>query len=226
MTFEIKQSTATTVLIGPFVDATDGATPETGLAGAMTVNLSKNGAAQAARNSSTAITHDAGGYYRVHLDATDTNTAGNLKLIVTNAATHLPVFENFRVRTANNYDSLVAGTDALQVDAVEISSSTTAANNLEANIGNLDAAVSGAATQAEVATEISDALNTDTISELGSIPGASPTFAQAIMLMYMALRNQATASTTQSTIKNNAGTTIGTATLSDSSGTFTKGKYS
>lgn len=226
MTFEIKQSTATTVLVGPFVDATDGVTPETGLAGTMTVNLSKNGAAQAARNSATAITHDAGGYYRVALDATDTNTAGNLKLIVTNAATHLPVFENFLVRTANNYDSLVAGTDALQVDAVEISSDSATADAVQTNIGNLDAAVSDTATPAEVATEIADALTVDTLTELTSIPGASPTIGQAVMLLYMALRNQATASTTQATIKNNAGTSIGTATLSDSSGTFTKGKYS
>lgn len=222
----LKQSTAATVLIGPFVDVSDGATPETGLAGTMTVKLSKAGVALAARNSSTAITHDADGYYRVPLDATDTNTVGNLRLTVTAAATHLPVFENYTVQAANVYDSLVGGTDKLQVDAVEISSSTTAADNVEANIANLDAAVSDAATQAEVATEISDALTVDTISELDSVPSSTPTITQAIMLLYMALRNQRTSSTTQATIKNNAGTTIGTSSITDSSGVFTKGKYS
>jgi hypothetical protein len=221
----LKQSTTLTLNIGPFVDSSDGATPETSLAGSMTVKLSKNGAALAARNSATAITHDADGYYRVELDGTDTGTVGQLRATVTASATHLPVFEDFTVLPANVYDSLISGTDALQVDAIEISSSTAAANSVEANIGNLDAAVSGTATQAEVATEISDALTSDTLAELSSIPGASPTLSQAVMLLYMALRNQATASTTQSTIKNNAGTSIGTASLTDSSGVFTKGKY-
>lgn len=222
----LKQSTALTLNVGPFVDATDGVTPETGLAGTMAVKLSKNGAALAARNSATAITHDADGYYRVHLDATDTGTLGLLRATITAAATHLPVFEDYLVLPANVYDSLVSGSDKLQVDAVEISGDSTTADAVETNIGNLDAAVSGTATPAEVATEIADALTVDTLTELSSIPGASPTFGQAVMLLYMALRNQATASTTQSTIKNNAGASIGTATLTDSSGTFTKGKYS
>ena len=61
----LKQSTTTTIHLGPFVDDTDGKTAETGLT--ITAYLSKAGAAAVARNSATAISHDREGYYRVCL---------------------------------------------------------------------------------------------------------------------------------------------------------------
>ena len=58
------------------------------------------------------------------------------------SSTHLPTWRDFMVIPANVYDALIAGTDNLFVDAVEISSSTTAANSVESNIGNLNATIS------------------------------------------------------------------------------------
>lgn len=139
MTAWIKQSTTTTVKMGPFLDATDGVTEETALTPG--VEVSKDGAAFAARNSATAVAHDAEGWYDVELDTTDTNTLGTLVVKAQDSATHLPVWHQFLVVPANVYDSLVAGSDALQVDATEISSSSVAADNVEANITNLDAAI-------------------------------------------------------------------------------------
>ena len=121
----LKQSTTITVSLGPFVSATDGKTPVTDLytggANAMTVYLSKNGGTAAARNSATSIAYDRDGYYRVELNTTDTGTAGLLELFA-NATGALPVWRHLVILTANNYDALIAGSDALQVHANEITS--------------------------------------------------------------------------------------------------------
>jgi hypothetical protein len=55
----LKQSTAVDVLLGPFIDDTDGKTAETGLT--LDVEVSKNGQALANKNDVTAPTHDAAG---------------------------------------------------------------------------------------------------------------------------------------------------------------------
>ena len=138
----LKQSTAATVKMGPFVDDTDGKTPETGLSiGQADIRISKNGGNFAQTNNSAGATHDENGYYDVSLDETDTNTLGRLRVAISVSGA-LPVWRDFIVLPANVYDSLVGGSDYLKVDAVEISSSSTAADNVEANIANLDTAVS------------------------------------------------------------------------------------
>jgi len=146
---ELRQSTAVTIKLGPFVDSSDGDTLEEGLAGSMTVKLSKNGGDIATRHSTDSITYDESGFYNVPLDATDTNTLGRLLVLVVNAGTHLPVWREFEVVAQNYYDSKY-GSDKLQVDAVEISGSSAAADALEANISNLDAAVSTRAEPGDV----------------------------------------------------------------------------
>ena len=134
----LKQSTTTTISFGPFVSATDGKTPVTDLytggGNAMTVYLSKNGGTAAARNSATAILYDRDGYYRVELNTTDTGTAGLLEVFA-NAAGALPVWRHLVILTANNYDSLIAGSDALQVHANEISANLISAAALAADAG-------------------------------------------------------------------------------------------
>ncbi len=113
----LRHSTTTTIKLGPALDKTDGVTEETALS--PTVNLSKNGGAIAPRNSATAITHDANGWYEVELDTTDTDTLGRLQAYFRDPATHLPVWAEFSVLPAQVYDSLVLATDKLQVDVVE-----------------------------------------------------------------------------------------------------------
>lgn len=99
----LRQSTAATIKAGPFLDATDGATAETGLS--LTAKVSKNGASMAARSDATAITHDADGYYAVALNTTDTNTVGRLRLSMT-ASGALPVWEDFTVLSGAMFDAL------------------------------------------------------------------------------------------------------------------------
>ncbi|MBX7254585.1 MAG: hypothetical protein K1X50_21565, partial [Candidatus Promineofilum sp.] len=171
----LKQSTTTTVSFGPFVSAADGKTPVTDLytggANAMTVYLSKNGGTAAARNSATSITYDRDGYYRVELNTTDTATAGLLELFA-NAAGALPVWRHLVILTANNYDALIAGSDALQVHANEITANLITAAALAADAGTEIAAAvwanatrtlsaSGDPTAAQIADAVWDEARAD-----------------------------------------------------------------
>jgi len=102
----LKQSTAVDVLLGPFVDRTDGYTAEEGESPC--VLLSKNGQALAAKNDATTPTHDDAGYYNCELDATDTGTVGTLVLVVEASANALPVRHEFQVVEEAVYEALFA----------------------------------------------------------------------------------------------------------------------
>lgn len=118
----LKQSTAVTLLLGPFLDETDGKTAETGLTIAQAdVRLSKNGGNMAQKNESTSCTHDEIGYYTCPLDTTDTGTLGQLKIMVHESGA-LPVWVDCLVVTANVYDTLFS-TDQLDVNVTNIEGS-------------------------------------------------------------------------------------------------------
>jgi hypothetical protein len=127
----LKLSTASqTVILGPFVDDTDGKTAETGLTIANTdVKVVKHAGTSQTNKNSGGATHIASGYYYATLDATDTNTAGRLDIQV-NMSGALPVWKEFMVLPAVVYDSLVGGTDTLEVDILQIGGNATAATNL------------------------------------------------------------------------------------------------
>lgn len=118
----LRQSTARTLVVGPFLDSTDGATAETALTISQgDIRLSKNGGAFAQSNNDAGATHMANGYYSVPLDTTDTGTLGMLKLAVAESGA-LPVWMDLMVVPANVWDSLF-GSDYLQVDAVQVEGS-------------------------------------------------------------------------------------------------------
>ena len=115
----LREGTTVVIRLGTFVDATDGATEETGLTGTMVVCLSKNGATFTARHSATAISHDAvlDGNYAVELDADDLDTPGTLLIRVQNSAIHRPVSLVSMVLPAALWDSLF-GSGSLGVASV------------------------------------------------------------------------------------------------------------
>lgn len=131
----LKQSTTATIQMGPFLDKTDGVTEETGLTPA--IEVSKGGAAFAARNSGTAVAHDTEGWYRVELDTTDTATLGTMICKAHDNANHLPVWHEFMVLPANVYDSMF-GSDKLQVDLTQIDGLDTSGNNANLNLKTLN----------------------------------------------------------------------------------------
>jgi hypothetical protein len=104
----LRQSTAVDIGIGPFVDATDGVTAETGLTISQAdVRLKKNNGAWAQVNDNTSATHEENGWYEKELDATDTNTCGIL-LIAVHESGALPVWHEFQVVEEAVYDALFA----------------------------------------------------------------------------------------------------------------------
>ena len=117
----IKQSTASTVKLGPFLDDTDGKTAETGLTISQAdIRLSKNGGDFVQSNSIAGATHDENGYYDVPLDATDTNTLGTLRVAVFESGA-LPVWQDYMVVPANVWDSMF-GSSTLNVNVSTMSS--------------------------------------------------------------------------------------------------------
>jgi hypothetical protein len=159
MTILLKQSTATTIVLGPFLDDTDGVTPETGLTIAQSDVLlwKQGGTGFSAKNDSTAATHRSNGMYTVPLDTTDTATLGQLVVSVSDggAAAACPVWEKYQVVPANVWDSLF-GSDKLQVDAVELNSVAASAQKLERAastilLGTVDGTGTNSTTQIEAA---------------------------------------------------------------------------
>jgi hypothetical protein len=133
----LKQNTAVTIVLPRFVDETDGQTTETGLTISQAdVRLSKNAGTFAQKNDATACSHMENGFYSCPLNATDTNTLGYLTVGVDEAGA-LPVERSYLVVPANIYDSLVSGSDLLQVDTQAINDNNTAADNLEASAGQI-----------------------------------------------------------------------------------------
>jgi len=106
----LRQSTASQeVPLGVFVDDTDFKTPETSLSIANTdIKLWKEGATSEANKNSGGATHMAGGRYYCTLDATDTNTLGNLQLRISVSGA-LYVIKDCLVLPPDIYDAVVLG---------------------------------------------------------------------------------------------------------------------
>lgn len=117
----LRQNTSATVMIGEFLDDTDGKSAEGGLTLTPSVIfLSKNGGAFSPKNESTNATSDASlvGWYTCPLNTTDTSASGLLQLAV-HVAGALPVWDSWMVLPANVYDS-ITGTDLLNVNADDL----------------------------------------------------------------------------------------------------------
>lgn len=150
----LRQSTAFTFRAGPFLDATDGVTAETGLSIAQAdIQISKAGGAFAQTSASPTTTHDADGWYQCPLTSTDTNTLGTFTVQIVMAGA-LVVWEHFMVVTANYFDS-VCSTDLFDVSVVQFNGTngTFASGRPEVNATHAagTAWASGAITAASIA---------------------------------------------------------------------------
>lgn len=145
MTIPIRKNTAQIITVGPFLDKTDGVTPELSLTvtgchttlvadtadgSAPTLVIDADATASGGDNDLVHITNDNAGYYSLELTATQTNRNGHGRLCINDDDVHCPVFHDLVFLDANVFDSLY-GTDKLNVDMVEISGDATAADNLE-----------------------------------------------------------------------------------------------
>lgn len=161
----LRANTAVDVLIGPFVDATDGATAEITLT--LDVELSKLGQALANKTEATAPTHDAAGtidgHYNCMLDATDTNTEGTLVLLAFDSEA-LIVRHEYMVLSEAAWDSMFLANDTglMHVDVAGIDANVVTATAINAD------AVTAAKLAADVATEIRDAILSDSTAFAGA----------------------------------------------------------
>lgn len=210
MTMWLKQSTAVTVKLGPFVDSTDGVTAETALTISQAdIRLSKNGGNIAQTNNATGATHDELGYYDVPLDTTDTNTLGTLRVAVSESGA-LPVWQDFMVVPANVWYSLF-GSDKLQVDTVEVSGDSSAADNAEAFFDG----TGYAGTNNVIPTVTNLTQLTTAMTESYAANGAAPTMVQALMAIHQMLMQFAISGTSLTVKKLDNSTTAFVVTLDD-----------
>jgi hypothetical protein len=114
----LRQSTASQeVPLGYFVDDANGNSEEVGLTILNTdIQLWKNGGTTLTAKSAGSATHISNGIYYAVLNATDSDTAGPMKLFV-HVAGALPVVVSCTVLTANAYDTLFS-TDYFDVNVV------------------------------------------------------------------------------------------------------------
>lgn len=128
----LRQSTdGQVILLARAVDSTDGNTEETALTIANTdIKIWKHNATAAVNKNSGGATHAANGDYYCTLDATDSNTAGRFTALV-HVAGMLYLKSEFVVLPQKIYDSFIAGTDNVEVDTVQISGDSAAADNAE-----------------------------------------------------------------------------------------------
>lgn len=123
----LKQSTASTLYLGPFLDSTDGVTAKPDLTLSQAdIRLWKEGGTTAAqKNEATTCTHRENGYYTCPINTTDTNTLGTLVVSCAESGA-LPVRQDYLIVPANVFDSWVLGTDVFNVDPIELGGSTSA----------------------------------------------------------------------------------------------------
>jgi len=170
----LRQSTSQAVMIGPFLDKTDGVTEETALSmTGVNVQTSEDGAAFANMTTADTVTHDSDGWYVLTLSTGVTSSLGILVVKVMDPATHLPVWHSFLVIPANEYDSFVLGTDALDVEVA----------SMAANVLTATAIATDAITAAKIAANAigSSELATDAIDSTVLAANAANEIADALL---------------------------------------------
>lgn len=151
----LKQSTAIDIRMGPFVDATDGVTPETGItlgAADQAEVLKANGAATAAMSGTFAAVTGADGWYDYTASTTDTNTVGEVVFVVQDSSVCLPVFTRAYVVEEALYDALYGASATGFNSSGQVTVGTIASGAVSA-----DALASNAITAAKIATGAIDA---------------------------------------------------------------------
>lgn len=169
---------------------------------------------------------------------TEANGAGDLAAILTDTSTTLDgVVDGIQ----NDLDNATDGLGALKTLIDAVPTATEIQTEMEADgaslldtirdelanatdgLGALKTLIDALPDTAAINAEVVDVLGTDTLSELSQgVPAATPTIKAALMLIYMALRNKLTTTSTELGIYNDAGTKIAKKTLSDDDTTYTE----
>ena len=128
----LRTNTAVRVAVGPFLDYSDGVTPETGITVTNTTcemftedddgtGVNRTAITLAASGTDNDMIHipsDVAGYYDLELTAAQLNVLGRMTLVFTDPDVHRSVNMEYMVLPANVYDSMFS-TDKLQVDVTQ-----------------------------------------------------------------------------------------------------------
>lgn len=136
----LRQSTAVTIVVGPFMDASDGVTPETGitLGAADQAEVLKAGGAATVDISGrtfTAIT-GADGFYHLSLIAGDVDTVGAGRIVIQDSSVCVPVQIPFQVIEEAVYDAFYASSADGQpaVTATDLSNIETDTQDIQSRL--------------------------------------------------------------------------------------------
>lgn len=129
----LRENTATRISVGPFLDVTDGITPEVALtvtgihltlmvddAGVPTLSLDADATASGGANDMVHVTNDDAGMYDLELAAANVNFTGRALLACIDTSEHLPVFHEFQIVSANVYDAIFTDGDVLDVSVTQL----------------------------------------------------------------------------------------------------------
>lgn len=193
----LKQSTARNIMLKVFL-ASDHITAATGKT--LTVTASKDGGAFAAIGGT--VTEISSGWYKVALTTTDVNTLGTLIIRATASACD---------------DSEHAPIEVVAVDLQDAAG---------LGLSRVDAAIStrSTLTQGQAQTAVANELDAAG-TELTAVPTTTGTLRQKLGWLFEYFRNRRTVTATTETLyKEDAATSLGTATVSDNGTTFDKGE--
>lgn len=175
--------------------------------------------ADAVWNAATA-TYGTVGSYGEHTEALDTS---NLDATISSRAAASVCTE---ARLAElDAANLPADIDAVKADTNELQTDWANGGRLDLLLDQVitDIAALNNLSATQVATEIADALHTDTDGELSAIPAASSTLADKLNFLFMLARNKVTQTATTKTVyKDDKVTALGTYTVSSDGTTFTR----
>jgi hypothetical protein len=149
MAREIKTNTAIIVTVGPFLSITDGVTLQNSLTitnekisfvvdldngNAPTLVLDNiTGAASGTSNDLNYITNCDAALMQIELAAANVNYLGRARLTITDAAHHMPVWEDFEIVSAQYFDAKY-GTGNFSADAKAIGGTTQTGRDLGASV--------------------------------------------------------------------------------------------
>ena len=144
----LRQNTATTITVGPFIDSTDGKTPEVAISAdnahitlvvdaiggspfttvTPTLAIDAQATASGGDNDLVHITGDDAGLYTLELTAAQTNYVGFAMLSINHSSASpadewLPVFHPIWILPANVFD-MFTGQDLLNVNTAQINGAT------------------------------------------------------------------------------------------------------
>ncbi len=163
----LKQSTAATIVVGPVLDAS-GAAVTTAVAA--NFSIAKNGTVAALTTET--VTHSVNGHYTIALTTGNTNTLGQLDVIV-NASTMAMANHRYTILTAGMFDAIVTNGRLIYSDTANSEVHVTGAKHIAADVHQMqddvitaaaiaDNAITAAALASDAVTEIQSGLATTT----------------------------------------------------------------